>query len=404
MVWREKIANLSVYPALALVLFLPFSAWIISLTGQPNYGLIRDLLTAIILLLSLPVIFQFKKAYFWLAVAFILWGAATYYWREASQMQWLRGFRFTFVPIALFLAIAAADFSFRRKKIITGLAVFLAIGLGVLGILQNFGLDIPLYGQYSTPGSLHEVSYVGYLNLTRLASVLSGPNAMALFLFSTIGLLVSNLRRPRWFFLPAAALLGAFLILTFSRSAVVGLIILLVGFSIIWLKGRMGVTRAGIIGLILFLIISAGGYYLYANQKYRDFITHAQSSDMRLTQYQRIWDQRVDIGFLGRGMGTAGPSSINRLDGGPNRWTENIYFDLFEETGLVGILLYIGFLLTVASRLYRRKNNYALLLLTSFSVAGLFINYYTGQVGIYLFWLAMALGLKDNLEDEKNTD
>jgi cell division protein FtsW (lipid II flippase) len=176
----------------------------------------------------------------------------------------------------------------------------------------------------------------------------------------------------------------------------VGLIVMMLSYFLIGWGRRIGAPKSILITAIILIVLAIGSIFAYRQPRLKDFFTHGGSSDMRIEQYQRLWHQKNEIGWVGRGLGTAGPSSINRLDNGPNHWTENIYLDLFEETGLVGIVIYLALIISLiieVAKIDTMEKKTAFLLLAGFSVAGLFINYYTGQVGIYLFWLAMGLAV-----------
>jgi O-antigen ligase len=194
-------------------------------------------------------------------------------------------------------------------------------------------------------------------------------------------------------------LFTSILVLSFSRSAIIGLIVILFYLLAIWLKRNTGLFTSLLIGFLLLVVVGLGGSALFKNQNkmVQNLISHGDSSSLRFEQYQRIWDSRHEIGLLGRGMGTAGPSSQFRLDGGKNHWTENIYLDLFEETGLIGLIIYLLFFISVlyfgAKAKIGLEKQSLILILVSFALTGIFINYYTGQVGIMLLWLAAGTAI-----------
>lgn len=399
----SRIQNSAYYILVLLMIFLPFSSWIISLTGSSSFSLIRDFLVGLIFLLSL---FNLKKIFTnkisLIAVALIIFGFLTYFWREASPYQWLRGFRFTFMPLILFLSLLAFQLNQNQKKNLIYIIATEAVLLGVVALLEYFNIKIPMCQDYNATGALNETNYVGNTGVVRLKSIVAGPNALGLYFLAILGYLLGSKKNIYLWF--AAVFLATILVLTFSRSAVIGLIVLFLLSLFFYLKDKIGKTKSILATGVAVIVLFVSGYFAYNQPKLGDFFTHANSSDMRIEQYRRIWNQKNEIGLLGRGMGTAGPSSINRLDGGPNHWTENIYFDFFEETGLIGILIYLSLIILLFRRLIRNEDKTGLLLISAFSISGIFINYYNGQVGIYLFWLAVALTLKDNLSDEKNSN
>ena len=416
---------------LILFLFLPLSAWLISLTGLPEIGLIRDaLIFAILVIVVLnkfilrPIRLPLRagshreeldssRSAGWrtrtmpmiLALIFVIWGVLSFFWRDASSLQWLKGFRFTFMPIVLFLCLSQLQFDDKQKKILFKTILAGGLAIALIAILELFGLKIPLTSQYSKVGGLESLSLVGGINTHRLQSVVAGPNALGLYslaIFSLLGGAINFKNKFVLWFL--WIIFAAILVLTFSRSAAIGLIVLIVALILITLKQKIGMMKAAVLSAIIMIIVIASAIIIYRSPVTKDYITHADSSSFRVQQYQRIWDSKYDIGFLGRGSGTAGPSSQKRVDGGENHWTENIYLDIFEELGFIGLIIYLLLIGSLILRSGRVPDDFlgrsALLILLSFSIAGLFINYYTGQIGIYLLWLICGLLCAEQKETE----
>jgi len=380
-----------------LLIFLPLSSWLISLTGIASLTLIRDALIGLIFVLALinPNCQKFDKRILRLVSLFIAWGVVSYFWREASAMQWLKGFRFTFLPLFFFLAVWNFDFNSGQKNIIYKLIFGGAIVIFVLALLSLFGVNVPMTTAYSGQGALASVHYVGNSLIPRLQSVLAGPNALGLYLIAIIGLLLGNLKSRKlalYLLVPAIIIL----VLTFSRSALIGLLIMALVFLFMVLKEKLGATKSFFIVIMISLLITLAGFFAYRSPVLQNYFTHDNSSSLRYEQYQRIWDTKAEIGLFGRGVGTAGPSSQARLDGGENHWTENIYLDIFEELGFVGLILYLTLIISLIFLTAKRgRDKSAFLIITTFAVTGIFINYYTGQVGIFLMWLAVALTLSN---------
>ncbi len=384
----------------ALFLFLPFSSWLVSISGQPNLSLIRDGLILLLFLLSLVKSWDkqsFKRLIF--PAAFILFGLLTYFWREASALQWLRGWRFLFGPILLYFALLNFNFTKSDKKLIYNFLFVGAVIIIAIAILEFFHIRIPITSKYSDDGSLNEVHYVGTLAIARLSSILAGPNALGLYLVAIFVFFIGIFKKitPKLVYVwPLVVLL---ILLTYSRSSLLGLLavvlVMLAYFVAQKTDFKIAISVIVLVMSLLFLTYSV----LYSKSSTQEFLTHNDSSEIRLREYTRIWQTKNEIGLWGRGVGTAGPSSQNRLDNGPNHYTENIYLDIFEELGYVGLALYLTLLISVLTNILKHtgstENYTAFLLFIGFAFAGLFINYYTGQVGIFLFWLINGLVLKD---------
>jgi O-antigen ligase len=195
-----------------------------------------------------------------------------------------------------------------------------------------------------------------------------------------------------------ALVFATILVLTFSRSAVIGLLSILLIATFLYAKRKIGWIKSTIIILGALLLLALGSLLVYSQPGYKEYFTHYDSSKLRILQYERVWDKKDEIGLTGRGVGTAGPSSQFRLDGGENHWTENVYLDTFEELGYVGLLIYLSLVLaaivTTGKNFGSKDGLTAFLLLSGLGITGIFINYYTGQAGIFLMWLASGLSLK----------
>ena len=406
---NKIILNIIYAISILLIAFLPFSSYAVSLTGKPSVSLVRDILIILLILFSIPFFQKNKhgnhKYLLALVIGFVCYSALTFFWKESSTLQWLRGFRFLIFPYFLLVIFRAIPrISFKAEKLLLNTIIFVGIIISIAAIAECFGIKIFPVGQTVGTYSLSQIHSVQGTNFQRLQSILAGPNAFGLYLLALIGCLIGyraiNFKNK---FLISLLLLFFMisLLLTFSRSAFAGLFVLLLTALFQYARQRFGAKKAlaWSASAILFTLII--GIFIF--QKESNILTHGDSTELRFVQYERIWDTKSEIGLLGRGVGTAGPSSQYRLDGGENHWTENIYLDIFEELGLVGLLLYLAvlfLLLYISSKNYSSSEGETAFLITvGFAVSGLFINIYTGQVGIYLMFLANGLML-NNLPKE----
>lgn len=398
----KKILNIILLLLLAgLIVFLPYSSWLVSYSGNIWFSLIRDCFIGFIFLFAVLSSIKPKNGAIYLALLFLVWTALSYFWREPSAVQWLKGFRFLALPIVLYVSVSQINFSEKYQKIIKIVMLAGALPILFLAGAEAFGFNLlPLAVQDRGIGVMVSTHLVGETSIQRIQSILAGPNAFALYLLVLTGLLLTLKTRWKWLF---AVIPVIFIALSYSRSSMIGVAVLLILLGLDFFRRKLG----GLKSLLLFSILGAAlifaGVTALKKPEIRSLITHDASTELRVVQYKRIWAQRNEIGLLGRGTGTAGPSSQYRFDGGENHWTENTYLDIFEEVGLVGVLIYLAFITASFVQLARAKNPYGRTILAlgiSLSVAGLFINYYTGQVAITYFWLINALGANY----EKNLD
>lgn len=393
-----KIQNsLTFFLLIVLAVFLPLSAWAVSYFGNSNISLIRDFLIGLIFLLAF---FNIKRtpAIVIPVIILVVYAAVSFFWKEASVLQWLKGYRFLFGPIFLFLSLSLLYFKDSQKKALIKLVIAMGVFVILLSALEFLGVKLPLTSKWSGALALDQTHFIGGVDAIRLKSILAGPNALGLYLLVLFSYCLAFIKKS-WIKFPLLFLIVVASVLTFSRSTWAGLIVFALAYSFILLKTKIGVLKTTMLLGIISLAILFLGLNLYQNESYEKVITHDDSNTRRIEQYERIWQSRYEIGLLGRGTGTAGPSSQVRLDQGENHWTENIYLDIFEELGLIGLVLYLAVIISMLifswKRIDRSFGLASFLSLFSFSIAGLFINYYTGQVGIFLVWLALGLSFSE---------
>ncbi|MDO8649904.1 MAG: O-antigen ligase family protein [Candidatus Berkelbacteria bacterium] len=387
------IERFRVWCLVALIIFLPLSAWLVSLTGQNWVGLGRDLLLAIFILLSLPNwrLPRRPTTTTWLAIAFVLLVLASYFYRQDSIEQWLRGVRYLIEPLLLFIILHIFPLKQPHEKLWGSLAIItIIVAIGAMAETSYPSL-------FRTTLDSTSRGYLGQIHLadtlTRLQSTLAGPNALGLFLMIALLLLPAwqktiqlfNYEKDTSRLAAGAGVACLFaLLMTYSRSSYLGFftgaLTMLIACRDMWKKN----IKLLIVGLTVALVL-IGVVFLDKPEE----LIRTTSNSMRLEQYQRLWEQKDEIGFWGRGAGAAGLVSVDRLDGGPNFYTENSYLDAYEAVGLLAALAYLGFWIFLAWSLLRTQNATAIAVgatVLGLAVAGMFINHYTGQAAI---WLAL---------------
>ena len=275
-------------------------------------------------------------------------------------------------------------------------ALAVATGLVVTGAVIEFFAPGLLRATIDATGR----GYLGQIHqaasLTRLQSTLAGPNALGLFLMISLLLLpIWSKAVSRSQAIGSGALGLIAMLLTFSRSSYLGLFVGALGLLVAGRTLLKGYTKPLIAGLLMAVVL-VGGLYILQPQA----LTRDNSNAVRLEQYSRLWNDKEQIGFWGRGAGAAGLVSVDRLDGGPNFYTENSYLDAYEAVGLLAALAYLGFWIFLAWSLLRTQNATAIAVgatVLGLAVAGMFINHYTGQAAI---WLALLFaGIAPEKED-----
>lgn len=380
-----------------LIIFLPLSAWLVSFSGHDWLSLGRDVL---LFSIGLSSIFASKKSWRpsnWWLVAFTIWGLLSFFWREESLAQWLRGVRFILEPTILYLCVASTPFASQEKQLILKTFVWVAVVVALLGVVD---ITLPnllhfTLSQQNRPGQLVSLHAIG--QLPRAEATLAGPNALGLYLMIALGSFLSWRRffnRYLNFFLLLFLSLG--LVLTFSRSSLIGLLLALMS-GLVLSRDSINLKTKLALGRTIVLLLIFGAFAFLALP--RVAFTHGNSDSIRLEQYKRLWSDRSQISWHGRGIGSAGLVSQNRLDGGPNHFTENSYLDVFEGLGLVGALLYIGVWVTMLGRVLRSQDEFSAgVFMAGLSLvgAGLFVTQFTGQAALWTTIILLAIFGKSN--------
>jgi hypothetical protein len=389
-----------------LLVFLSLSAWLVSITGIPWITLIRDGLWFAVVVVGLfyvqqGVFYKSKRLVLGAILGYAVLMILSALWTEASFAQVLKGWRFMVPPVLIMGLLSVLEKPDQVSMRFIRSCVLIAAGIIVVpSLLEVFGLPIPVVGEgpEAIVGALTANHLVGSLTIPRVQGLLSGPNSLGLACVAMLGaLVVIRPKVSKSLFLAIAILVICVGLATFSRAALLGMVILGLGLAMLHLlqKAGRGVAIAVLGGAIGIAVI--GTVIGLGNPVSRDLLLHADSTELRFEQYQRVVDSRTQIGLFGEGSGTAGPASQYRVDGGPNNWTENVFFDVFQEVGLVGLLLFCGIWIASGIALLRSgttESRQVVVLIVAMLMAGSFIHLGTGQVGFWLLCILTGFALQ----------
>jgi hypothetical protein len=330
----------------------------------------------------------------------IVWGIVAYknhaVTAKALGYGWIVDIRF----LAFFLVTWAVTLrTARLRPQWQRLILWPAVVVIVFGLLQvfvlprdflsHFGYGAQTISPYETIN--HNLNYV------RIASTLRGANPLGAYLVIPISVLLVYVAHGGRDWRRLALLAAAFVTLffSFSRSAWIGaavscLIILLVGFKPSRIKRSL--TCAGVVAIIL---LAALGIGLRHNVHFENYVLHTQqhsavksTSDMGHTTALKSGLHDLLHQPLGRGPGTAGPAS--EYNNKPPRIAENYFIQIGQETGWLGLLLFllintgVGYLLWL-----RRRDPLALSLFASLvglSFVNLLAHAWADDTLAYVWW------------------
>jgi len=319
-----------------------------------------------------------------------------------------------FILVMAFLK-SGGDLRGWRRFILIPAAVVIGFGLLQYALpadfLRHFG-----YGPHTIPAFQTVDNKAAYV---RLQSTLRGPNPLGAYLVMILSLVLAaglavrggqgdkqgrrtSPTRRRWQY----ALLGlgglAVLYGTFSRSAWLGTVlaaIVVLGLSIRTRRLR----RWALIGGVVLLVLATGSVLaLRHDDRFQNVIFHTSntsksvsSNAQRAAALENGWRDVWHTPF-GHGVGSAGPASVrNTLE--PARLSENYFLQIGQETGWLGLGLFVAILVAVGLELYARRSD-ALALALLAALAGLtFVGFlshvWADDTLAYLFWGLTAIAI-----------
>lgn len=242
-------------------------------------------------------------------------------------------------------------------------------------------------------------------NLERVMSTVRDPNSLGSYLIiisTLLGSLLLTVRKQKRLFFGGALLATVLcLLLTFSRSALLGLAVS--ALVLLTLLGRQKITlpkqtlrRAILVGVMGGILLVGGLFVARDSYFVQNVIFHADEStvqedpnQLRLRFYKESLDTIAESPS-GLGPGTAGLASIkNNVQG--TKLNENYYFQIATEVGVVGLGLFLAIVGLVGWQLYRaaRSNLYALALFASLiglCLTNFLVHIWSNEAVAYTWW------------------
>lgn len=337
----------------------------------------------------------------------LLWGATAYAAHQVSLMAlgygWISDLRYLIFFVVVWIIAASAPSLYRSWP---KLVFWPAAAVVLFGLLQYFFLpyDFLRHLGYSAATIFPYEDINHNTHYIRIMSSLRGANPLGAYLVVVLSLLFSLWRKWRsWWYLPLAVGGLAALILTFSRAAWLGL-----AASVALLLWPQVHSRYGwkiVISTVLVCIVGAVGAALLLRYDvtFQNILFHTQSHSAIKTTSDQGHVSALESGLrdvvhepFGRGPGTAGPASVYNT-GHPGRIAENYFIQVAQETGWLGLAVFLGINTLTALELWRRKSEpLALGLLAALaaaSVANLFSHAWADDTLAYFWWGLAAAAL-----------
>lgn len=427
-----KFATLAATLTAVILVLMPFHAfltvWLNSLIG--HYTLLRlwkETLLLVLVGIAMYLLWRDKAARTkfiasrlnQLIVAFIavitLWGVVAYLTHHVTPKALGYGlivdtrFLFFFLAVSVF-----ARYSPRLKELWPKLVLWPAMIVVLLGLIQyamlpydflrHFGYTDTTIFPYETIN--HNIHYI------RIMSTLRGANPLGAYLIVVISLLAAWWLKRK----PRGAIIGGILatvalVLTFSRSAWIGLVLAMA--MLLWASVRTHSSRkvALLGGVGVILIAAVAGLALHRNAAFQNAIYHTDDKSKIATTSNEGHASALKNGLrdvahqpLGEGTGTAGPASVYNAN--KVRIAENYFVQIGQEVGWLGIALFVAINLYLGRELWHRRADPLALGLLAALVGLSFVNLlshaWADDTLAYVFWGLAGIAVAQTTDKPKN--
>ncbi len=279
------------------------------------------------------------------------------------------------------------------------------IGLGVMAVLQVFVLPKDFLAPFGYAKDMTIAPYVlvdERPDALRAFATMRGPNTLGAYLLLPIALALCMVYKPRRSVLAWSAL-GSGLVaefLTGSRSAWIGVAVTVVMLGVIMLP-RVRLVQWVKLGIIpVILVIGVVIWAAVSIPEVRLAVFHSQPSDSSLVEgstekhWQATWEGLQDVVRhpWGSGPGSAGPASFYNASG--PKLAENYYVQIAQETGWIGLGLFMTICVMAAIQIARRRGALPAALLASFAglaVINIFLHGWADDPTSLTWWALVAL-------------
>lgn len=358
-----------------------------------------------------------KSKLIWLIIGYltlvVIIGLVAYYTKNVSAKALGYGLIVDSRFLVFFIVswITATTSGFLRKHwlpiVVWPAAVVTAFGLLQASVLPKDFLKHFGYG----PSTIFPYETINNnKNYVRIQSTLRGVNPYGAYLVVITALLTALIIRLRRHWQEIVLLVASLitLIYTFSRSAWIGAALAIGIIIVIGLYRTKPFSSALALGVVVILIV--GGLVL-ANHSTRlqNIIYHTQTNSAVKTSSDEGHLSGLKAGLkdiyhqpLGGGVGTAGPASVYNPK--RTRIAENYYIQIGQETGIIGLGLFLAINILVGYRLWQRRNQ-ALALglfasLLGLAVVNMLSHAWADPTLAYLWWglagIAMTIKIPVN--------
>ncbi len=311
----------------------------------------------------------------------------SFFWKEGSASDYVIGLRYSAIALVGYF-IGRVNNLWQEKLDKALLVAFW--GISAVALLQLFIWVIGASNIHSVL-RLDPTFYAG--GWPRLFGAMAGPNQLATFLtISGLWLFWRKKISPK-----VMALCLALVVLTFSRSAILGL---LAGLAIPHITMQLQRSKRLHYGLITVgAALLIGGLVTFIEPINNSFFTDRNTSErletlnQTLGQFQQsTWSQTI----LGHGAGSSGPAAFVI---GRGTIPENWFLQIGYEYGLVGLCLLLSSWLVMIKYAYSKKQPWLAAIIVAMAINSLFLHPLSDNFPVAIwFYLLLGVGVSDNLQ------
>ncbi len=286
------------------------------------------------------------------------------------------------------------------------LIVYPAAVVIIFGLMQMFVLpaNVLVHFGYGAKTILPFETINQNVHYVRILSTLRGANPLGTYLIlpiSALAVVLFRKRRSIWNWLEVLLLVAAAIVLvgSYSRAAWIGAVLslLVIGLSKLNKQLIRRFKLPAAVALIVLVVVSVISFVVLGhNAKFQNIVFHTQTHSASPVSSDQAHLSALTQGFievlkkpLGTGPGTSGPASVyNRYR--PASIPENYFLEVGEESGVVGLSLFLVINLIVFCLLWsRRKSPFALVMAVSLigiSFVNLLSLAWTDDTLSYIWW------------------
>jgi O-antigen ligase len=277
----------------------------------------------------------------------------------------------------------------------------------VVGLLQYLVLPYDFLKHFGySAGTIYPYETINHnVNYIRVMSTLRGANPLGAYLVVLLSVLAAmylrSKKKPVWQILLGVGA-GLTLVLSFSRSAWIGAV--LSGFVLVWLLSKTQRARQLMLAAVIVCGLVAVGILLAFrhNTTFQNTFFHTSDHSTIATSSNQGHESALKSGVrdmlhepLGRGPGTAGPASV--YNDHPGRIAENYFIQIAQETGWIGLGLFVAVNVLIGKTLWHRRDDPLALGLLAALIGVSFVNLlshaWVDETLAYLWWGLAGIAL-----------